>query len=291
MFRLCWCLLGVKFAAGVWWGWVSECSISDSHGNPLRIYSQGALSWKCLTLTTWVVATQVFFLCSPRKLGKIPSLTSIFVKGIETTNQQLIGEAEEQHCVPFVGWWTLGIADWKRPWNPWSSDMGCWELVSKRSWGDFWGSTSSEIRSYGVNKSDEHKNHEDILWWLMVQKVRWTNFRLTVANIVITIPVLSGIKLTKLTSLTGNLSCTPSVNCNFWYGFFKWILLGPTVLGDSDETMGCWYHISVKLQPLRRKGPAFQSSFRFCSSPTNWIALMVEWLKIFQWTRSLGKSL
>lgn len=53
--------LVVRFAAGVWWGWVSECFISDSHGNPLRIYSQGALSSKCLTLTTWVVATHIFF--------------------------------------------------------------------------------------------------------------------------------------------------------------------------------------------------------------------------------------
>jgi len=46
--------------------------------------------------------SNIFFMFAP-KLGKIPSLTSIFFKGIETTNQQLIGEAEEQHCVPFVG--------------------------------------------------------------------------------------------------------------------------------------------------------------------------------------------
>lgn len=134
--------------------------------------------------------------------------------------------------------------------------MVCWELVSKRSWGDFWGSTSSEIRSDGVNKSDEHKNHEDILWWLMVQKVRWTNFRLTVANIVITIPLLSGIKLTKLTSLTGNLSCTPSVNCNFFD-----ILLGPTVIGDSDETMGCWYHIFCQITAFKKKRSSVSEQF------------------------------
>ena len=34
----------------------------------------------------WVVATQIFLEFSPRKLGKVPILTSILFKGVETTN-------------------------------------------------------------------------------------------------------------------------------------------------------------------------------------------------------------